>query len=564
MKNTRLGSMIIVTTAMSFAGFCGLQADEKKSSNDELLLATDARDAESPVFEEAIIAKNFDSLRYLGQMGERGCEKLLPHLKSSNQSLRDAAGASLAYCQDDKLSHHIMAAFEELNGDARLPWLKALGFSGGIVGRNALVAMLGEAGLSDKERADVAYALMQNIVYARAKATDLPGFDAAPLIKMITDGKNDGQAAYLLARLQELPTVWLAEDFYSLLETKLKAAKNQTIKEREPVRVMVRLAREYGNSSASILLRIAKEMQGSLAMEAVRSMSRLSDTDTRAYLLALADSDGEPAMRHLAVEALGGRAAKDEALVSVIGQYVGDDNRWVAATALRALGRYEPDTANQVAAEWLAGDDYYLAFMGLLALTGSDEGKMLLQEYADANKDTVRGYEAAVALDPSIEGNVEPRKTPPLGLVDSYSQRLLVLDTSKGRVCIDATGDAPFAYTNFLSLADYGKMDGMLWHRVIPNFVAQAGQIENPELSKWGAIREEWGGEHKIGTVGVATAGRDTGSVQFFINTGFNRHLTERYTVFGQVTKGMEHVFRLEEGDVITKASTERKGYDGC
>lgn len=564
MKNSRLGSVIITATAMSFAGFCGLQADEKKSLNDELSLAADARDAENPVFEDAISAGNYDSLRYLGQMGERGCEKLLPYLNSSNQSLLTAAASALAYCQDEKLSHHIMAAFDGVEGAARQPWLKTLGFSGGVAGRDALVAMLGEANLSDKVRAEVAYALMQSVVYGRVKASDLPGFEVAPLVKMIADDTNAGQAAYLLARLQELPTVWPADDFYALLDTKLEAAKTQTDEEREPTRVLVRLAREYGDSSAAVLLRVADELPGSLAMEAVRSMARLSDTDTRAYLLALADGEGEAALRHLAVEALGGRAGKDEALISVIGQYVGDDNRWVAATALRALGRFDADTANQVAAEWLAGDDYYLAFMGLLALTGSDEGKVLLQQYAEANKGTVRGYEAAVALDLSIEGDVKPRKTPSLSLIDSYSERVLVLDTSKGRVCIDATGDAPFAYTNFLSLADYGKMDGMLWHRVIPNFVAQAGQIENPDLAKWGAIREEWGGEHEIGTVGVATAGRDTGTVQFFINTGFNRHLTERYTVFGKVSKGMEHVYLLEEGDMIAKASTERKGFEGC
>jgi cyclophilin family peptidyl-prolyl cis-trans isomerase len=457
-----------------------------------------------------------------------------------------------------------MAAFEGTKGDARQDWLMALGFSGGEEGRDALVAMLAEEDLDPEFLAGVTYALMQNIVYARADVSDLPGFDPAPLIAMIRENRDAGGAAYLLARLQGLPAVWPADAFHALLAAKLREAEGLSVAEREPVRLMLRLAREYGDTSSAVLLRVAKTMPGSLAMEAVRSMGHLKDTETRAFLLGLADGEAAPAMRQLAVEALGTRASSDGTLVNVVSQYVGDDNRWVAATALRMIGRFDPVTANEIAAEWLAGDDYYLAFMGLLALTGSDEGRALLQDYADANPDTVRGYEAAVALKPSIEGDVEPRKSPSLNLVKAYSERTLILNTSKGKVCIVPTGDAPFAYTNFLSLADYGKMDGMLWHRVIPNFVAQAGQVENPELDKWGAIREEWGGEHRIGTVGVATAGRDTGTVQFFINTGFNRHLTDRYTVFGKVSAGMDHVFKLEEGDVIQKAQTVRTGSGNC
>jgi cyclophilin family peptidyl-prolyl cis-trans isomerase len=564
MKLAKWGAVFVAATSLSSAGFCGLQADEKKPFDVRLQIATDARDAENSVFEEAVASGKYDSLLALGQMGEKGCKKLVPYLRSSNTNLKAAAAKASAYCQDPEMSEALLEAFAGMKGEARRPWLKALGFSGGAAGKAKLVAMLAEPYMNSDMRAEVAYALMQNIVYDRAKASELEGFDPAPLIEMIRTGEHAGVAAYMMARFADLPTIWPAEEFYALLDEKLAAAADLSIDEREPVRVMVRLAREYGDSSTKVLLRIAKDMPASLALEAVRSMGRLSDADTRAYLMALADGDGTSATRHLAVASMGTRAASDPSLVPVVAQYVGDDNRWVAATALGALGRLDGSTANEVAGEWLAGEDYYLAFMGLSALTVSDDGKAILQEYTDANKDTVRGYEAAVALDPAIEGNVAPRKSPKYSLVEAYAKRDLVLETTRGEVCITSTGDAPYAYTNFLALADYGKMDGMLWHRVIPGFVAQAGQVENPELNKWGSIREEWGGEHEIGTVGVATAGRDTGTVQFFINTGFNRHLTGRYTVFGRVTKGMEHVFMLEEGDVIAKASTVQKNSARC
>ena len=71
-----------------------------------------------------------------------------------------------------------------------------------------------------------------------------------------------------------------------------------------------------------------------------------------------------------------------------------------------------------------------------------------------------------------------------------------------------------------------------------------------------GSIREEWThvSIHDIGSVGVATAGRDTGGTQFFINTGHNLHLDGRYTVFGRVEEGLSAAFDLHEGDMILEA----------
>ncbi len=270
--------------------------------------------------------------------------------------------------------------------------------------------------------------------------------------------------------------------------------------------------------------------------------------------------DGSIPMRQLALSALAGRAPMDTDITQLIAASVADENPWIAVTALRGLNQRSPEEGLRIAETWFAGGDYYKAFSAMGLLAQSDEGKAILEDYASANPDTIRGREAAIALDPSIEGIEKPRKTPSWNTVLSYQSRELELETTRGTVCIAPSHMAPYAAANFMLLADVGKMNGMLWHRVIPNFVAQAGQSEEPELANWGTIREEWGGHHTPGSVGVATAGRDTGSTQFFINTAYNLHLDSRYTVMGNVISGMDAAMALQEGVVIMRAETVRAG----
>jgi len=112
---------------------------------------------------------------------------------------------------------------------------------------------------------------------------------------------------------------------------------------------------------------------------------------------------------------------------------------------------------------------------------------------------------------------------------------------------------APLTVMNFIELADDGFYDGLPFHRVIPNFVAQGG---DPRGDGWGGpdyyIRDEFSSEPYLrGTVGIATSGKDTGGSQFFITLSPQPHLEGRYTVFGQVIYGMEVVDLITMGDVI-------------
>jgi len=100
-----------------------------------------------------------------------------------------------------------------------------------------------------------------------------------------------------------------------------------------------------------------------------------------------------------------------------------------------------------------------------------------------------------------------------------------------------------------------------VFHRVVPHFVVQGGDPRGDGYGGAGfLIRDEVSGpwSHVRGAVGIATAGKDTGGSQIFIDHDPNMHLDGAYTVFANVVSGMKNVGRLEMGDRIIRARVMR------
>lgn len=140
--------------------------------------------------------------------------------------------------------------------------------------------------------------------------------------------------------------------------------------------------------------------------------------------------------------------------------------------------------------------------------------------------------------------------------------------TSKGSIRIRLfPDDAPFTCVNFVKLAGQGFYDGLIFHRVVPNFVIQGG---DPRGDGWGgpgySIRSEFSSlTYDEGMVGMASAGKDTEGSQFFITHSRQPHLDGRYTIFGKVVAGKDVVDRIQMGDRIESISlvTESEEEDG-
>jgi cyclophilin family peptidyl-prolyl cis-trans isomerase/HEAT repeat protein len=131
-----------------------------------------------------------------------------------------------------------------------------------------------------------------------------------------------------------------------------------------------------------------------------------------------------------------------------------------------------------------------------------------------------------------------------------------------GSFAIDlAAEDAPMTVASFTALARKGFFDGNTIHRVVPDFVVQAGDPRGDGSGGPGyAIRDEINPlRYRRAAVGMALSGPDTGGSQWFVTLAPQPHLDGGYTVFGAVVRGMEDVDKIEEDDVIAKLTIEER-----
>ncbi|MEK6236137.1 MAG: peptidylprolyl isomerase, partial [Planctomycetales bacterium] len=133
---------------------------------------------------------------------------------------------------------------------------------------------------------------------------------------------------------------------------------------------------------------------------------------------------------------------------------------------------------------------------------------------------------------------------------------------------------APNTTANFINLIEKKYYDGLKFHRVLEDFMAQGGCPKGTGTGGPGynikcECKLPGAAKHERGALSMAHAGQDTGGSQFFITFVRTPHLDGKHTVFGRVIKGMEHVDKLErfpsrtnpnaKPDVIISAKVLRK-----
>jgi cyclophilin family peptidyl-prolyl cis-trans isomerase len=136
------------------------------------------------------------------------------------------------------------------------------------------------------------------------------------------------------------------------------------------------------------------------------------------------------------------------------------------------------------------------------------------------------------------------------------------IETNKGTLAFELYNDAtPIAAENFKKLASQGFYDGLSFHRVIPNFMVQAGCPDGTGAGGPGySIPCETKADkqyHDRGIMSMAHRGPNTGGSQFFIchNRQGTQHLDGVHTCFGKITSGLEFLDTIVAGDKMLKVS---------
>lgn len=138
-----------------------------------------------------------------------------------------------------------------------------------------------------------------------------------------------------------------------------------------------------------------------------------------------------------------------------------------------------------------------------------------------------------------------------------------ILHTNMGDISFEFSKDKPLTTSNFIKLAREGFYNGIKFHRVIENFMIQAGDpLSKDEAQKafWGTggpgykFNDELTGEEKyeIGTVAMANSGPNTNGSQFFIMTS-NTPLPPSYTIFGKVVDGQDIAQKIQGVETDSK-----------
>ena len=149
---------------------------------------------------------------------------------------------------------------------------------------------------------------------------------------------------------------------------------------------------------------------------------------------------------------------------------------------------------------------------------------------------------------------------PPEMGIDSEKQYFVTMETSKGSIKLQlAAGKAPKTVNNFVFLARDGFYDGIAFHRIIPDFMAQGGCPLGTGTGGPGYQFEDEFSDltHVQGALSMANAGPNSNGSQFFIVYTPQPHLNGKHSVFGKVIEGMDVALALKNGDRMAKVTID-------
>lgn len=191
-----------------------------------------------------------------------------------------------------------------------------------------------------------------------------------------------------------------------------------------------------------------------------------------------------------------------------------------------------------------------IGIAGIFSVSGSDESATTDTTVASSPTtasvagETISGETPCPAKDGSANRVAQFEQAPPVCIEDGVTYTAIV-STNKGdfSIVLDQS-TAPIAVNNFVVLARYRYFDSTNCHRAIVNFVVQCG---DPTATGSGGPGYKFAdelpaaGSYKLGSIAMANSGPNTNGSQFFIITGDDGvNLPPNYTLFGQVTEGLD------------------------
>lgn len=202
----------------------------------------------------------------------------------------------------------------------------------------------------------------------------------------------------------------------------------------------------------------------------------------------------------------------------------------------------------------ILGVGIYLYIQNKVATVDLSEGIVLQEEEKDFLNEN-KGESNAIVNETEVTQNTKEEN------ITNNNQKNMqaTFNTNKGEFTVELFGDlTPKTVANFVKLAQDGFYSDTKFHRVIKDFMNQAGDPlskDDSQKSRWGtggpgyqfADEISVNNKNDIGTLSMANAGPNTNGSQFFINVANNNFLDTKHTVFGKVVSGLDVVMSINK-----------------
>jgi cyclophilin family peptidyl-prolyl cis-trans isomerase/HEAT repeat protein len=531
---------------------------EKGQIIPQIYQLVDDRNPVSPVFSQALNSNKkelvFTALTGLGRIGGKTVIPLItPFLSHQEESYRRHAAFALGLTANKEAGPHLWKRLE-LESSELVKHEIYLGL--GNLGQNGLVTNALKR-LEKEKSANVRASLFQGLgiamVFHRDLKDDYDDIDFDDLLELFAVGDdNAARVGFFIDRVPGIEKLIDSDDILPLTRKKMSPLSAIYL-----TRLIGKISKEDSSNNREILSwLIAQSDNGSQGeqIEALRGMRNMMKYPQSLVQLGKMQASSNLILAQTALNVLANSDNNSRNLVSLLKSKLKSPHDALVVEAMRGLiKRQNKDKMSWVMNFFRHKSAYVkIQLMGLLHEKSKEEFNNFIKFLSqDPNP---RVSTQAKRLLAGVEEEKEIRaSSPTYSEVKKIIGKVVTLKTSVGDISFELLPDAPYTAWHFVNNAQRGVFDNNYFSRVIGNFVAQGGDTIGDRTGSSGEmIREEINFlKSEPMTVAMATAGKDTGTSQFYFNTARNLHLDRNYTIFARVISGYENVLNMTNGTII-------------
>lgn len=565
MEKTMRFSFILLLT-LSFSILAQEQApviSQEPPIIHQIYQLVDQRNPQAKVFTQALkhpeLAVRKAALTGLGRIGGKAViDMIVPFIDSEEQSLRQLAAFALGISGNKESAYYL---WQQLAKETSSEVKHEIYLGLGNLGQNNLITKM-MARLVEEKSIESQASLFQGLGIALTFHSNLKdNFKSLNFSQLLNQMSQDNKASpsvgLFLSRIPDIENLITAADILPLTQKDFSPLTTQYL-----ARLIGKITSKDHTDNRALLAWVIEKSEDrhiGVQLEAIRALKNLLNVPQAQIQIGKLHASKTPIIAQTSLNVIANSTLNTKEAIDLLKKQLKSPNSAMVVDAISGLiKRQEKEEMSWVVKLFPHPDPYVkINLMSLLKQKSENDYANLIRFFTQDPQKEVSQYAQRLSANkktPEVSG-----KSPDYQTALNASSEIVKLNTTVGEITIQLLAQAPYTSWHFINNIRQGYYNGSYFNRVIGNFVAQGGDsIGDGNGSSGKTIREEINFlPHQPMTVGMATAGKDTGSSQFFINTARNLHLDRNYTVFGRVISGQDNVLKMTHGTQIISATIQ-------